>query len=64
MENIIFIGKKTNSISNTLSGLGYDVHYLEMVSAPEDIVKFIVANADNAFAIIYDLSEFTFCVNA
>lgn len=36
---------------------------MELVSSAEDIVKFIVANADNAFAIIYDLSEFTFCVN-
>lgn len=63
MDKILYIGKKTKSVYNTLSGLGYDVQYLELVSSAEDIVKFIVANADNAFAIIYDLSEFTFCVN-
>lgn len=63
MNKILYIGKKTKSVYNTLSGLGYDVQYLELVSSAEDIVKFIVANADNAFAIIYDLSEFTFCVN-
>lgn len=63
MDKILYIGKKTKSVYNTLSGLGYDVQYLELVSSAEDIVKFIVANADNVFAIIYDLSEFTFCVN-
>ena len=63
MDKILFIGKKTKSVYNTLSGLGYEVRYLELVSSAEDIVKFIVANADNAFAIIYDLSEFTFCVS-
>lgn len=63
MDKILYIGIKTKSVYNTLSGLGYDVQYLELVSSAEDIVKFIVANADNAFAIIYDLSEFTFCVN-
>lgn len=63
MDKILYIGKKTKSVYNTLSELGYDVQYLELVSSAEDIVKFIVANADNAFAIIYDLSEFTFCVN-
>lgn len=60
MDKILFIGKKTKSVYNTLSGLGYEVRYLELVSSAEDIVKFIVANADNAFAIIMTFRNLPF----
>lgn len=41
MDKILFIGKKTKSVYNTLSGLGYEVRYLELVSSAEDIVKLL-----------------------